>query len=529
MGFQQGLSGLNANSKNLDIIGNNIANSGTYGAKYSRAEFADFYAEALNGSVGAKIGIGVQLATVAQQFTQGNITTTDNPLDVAISGNGFFQVTDDTGVPHYTRNGQFKVNREGYIVNNAGMALLGYGANAAGQIQAGLAKPLQLPTGGVAPEATTKIGMQLNLNSSQSATGTGSWQSVTLPVGTQVVTQGSTQTVTVPAGSPAVTLPDGTPVVTQPNGTQVFTLPANTSVLAQPNGTQVVTLFVLPTGTPEIDFNDPTTYNNATSMTVYDAKGQAVTLTYYFQRISGPNASNPGASDDWNVYVTANGQTVSGTSAAPDPLMTITFAADGSAPTSVWSLTAGSNPNSVLINPSNGHIEVTLPTIQGGPISDGDSNPGNNPLPLPISGIEFDLDVTQFAAAFGITDENQNGFTAGQLNSIGIADDGTVTAYYSNGQTKAAGQIEMATFRNIQGLLPVGDNMWIATLASGEAIAGTPGQASLGVLQAGALEESNVDLTSELVNMITAQRAYQANSQTIKTEDQILQTLVNLR
>ncbi len=447
MSFQQGLSGLNATSKNLEIIGNNIANAGTYGAKSSRAEFGDFYAAALGGSVMNSAGIGVRLAAIAQQFTQGSITATDNALDVAINGAGFFQVSDGVSPTQYSRNGQFKVDRNGYIVNNTGYKLLGYSADpGTGQIQPGLAKPLQLPTGGVAPEATSAIKMQLNLDSTKSVT--------------------------------------------------------------------------LPATAPLIDFSDATTYNNATSLTAYDDKGQAIALTYYFQRASGSNVATPGAADEWNVYVTANGVTVGGTAAAPDPVMSITFASDGSGPTAT---TLGA------INPATGHIELTLPTIQGGPVVDGDDDATNNPVPLPLTGVTMDIDVTQFAAAFGVTDMKQDGFTAGQLVSIGIETNGIVTARYSNGQTKSAGQVELANFRNVQGLQPLGDNMWAYTFASGDPITGVPSEGNLGVLQAGALEESNVDLTGELVNMITAQRAYQANAQTVKTQDQVLQTLVNLR
>jgi flagellar hook protein FlgE len=102
-------------------------------------------------------------------------------------------------------------------------------------------------------------------------------------------------------------------------------------------------------------------------------------------------------------------------------------------------------------------------------------------------------------------------------------------ARYSNGQTKPAGQIEIANFRNPQGLQPLGGNAWGRSFASGDPLVGVPGDGNLGVLQAGAVEESNIDLTAELVDMITAQRVYQANAQTIKTQDQILQTIVNLR
>jgi flagellar hook protein FlgE len=137
--------------------------------------------------------------------------------------------------------------------------------------------------------------------------------------------------------------------------------------------------------------------------------------------------------------------------------------------------------------------------------------------------------ATQFGSAYGVTDIRQDGYASGLLATIAIEPNGIVTARYSNGQSKPAGQIEVAHFRNPQGLQPLGNNAWSRTFASGDPIVGVPGDGNLGVLQAGALEESNIDLTGELVSMITAQRIYQANAQNIKTQDQVLQTLVNLR
>ena len=122
-----------------------------------------------------------------------------------------------------------------------------------------------------------------------------------------------------------------------------------------------------------------------------------------------------------------------------------------------------------------------------------------------------------------------DGYAPGQLVGIQFESNGIVTARYSNGQSKPAGQVEIATFRNPQGLLPMGGNGWARSYASGEPVLGVPGDGNLGVLQSGALEESNVDLTAELVAMMTAQRVYQANAQTIRTQDQVLQTLVQLR
>ena len=420
MSFQQGLSGLNATAKSLEVIGNNIANASTYGFKSSRAEFADVYAAALNGAGTNSIGIGVNLAAVSQQFTQGNILTTESPMDLSINGAGFFQVTDGNSPVVFTRNGQFKIDRDGFIVNNQLQKLLGYPASANGVIQPGAASPIQLPTSGINPQVTSQIDMEFNLDSRLAVTA--------------------------------------------------------------------------PTAGAAINFADPTTYNNATSMSVYDDKGQDVALTYYFQKA---------ATDTWNVFVTANGTTVGGTAAAPLPVTTITFPPNGSAPT------APAAP--VTLN-------IPASTNAAGAVT------------LPIPGIALDLtSATQYGAGFGVTNMTQDGFAPGQLNSISIESNGIVMARYSNGQSRPGGQIEVATFRNPQGLQPLGGNAWGRTFTSGDPVLGTPGNGNLGVLQAGALEESNVDLTAELVNMITAQRIYQANAQTIKTVDQILQTLVNMR
>jgi len=420
MGFQQGLSGLNATSKNLEVIGNNIANSNTYGAKASRAEFSDMYASAMNGAGANSIGIGVSLSSVSQQFTQGNIASSQNPMDLAINGAGFFQVTDGKNPTMYTRNGQFKVDRDGFIVNNQQQRLMGYPADPAGVIIPGAAGPLQMPTGGITPKVTTTIGMEMNLDARAG---------VTLPA----------------AGAP-------------------------------------------------IDFADPTTYNNATSQTVYDATGQGVALTYYFQK-AGANT--------WNVYVAANGTPIATAGGNPAATTTITFPANGGTPTAPV-----------------GTVPIDIPSVAN----------AVGATTVPITGVALDVTgATQYGSQFGVTDLAQDGYASGQLIGVQFEDNGIVLARYSNGETRPAGQIEIASFRNPQGLEPLGGNAWGRTFASGDPLVGAPGDGNLGVLQAGALEESNVDLTAELVDMITAQRVYQANAQTIKTQDQILQTIVNLR
>jgi len=410
MAFQQGLSGLNATSKNLSVIGNNIANANTYGAKASRAEFADMYANAIGGGGGSTIGIGVNLAGVTQRFTQGNITTTESGLDLAINGNGFFQL-DAGGTPVYSRNGQFQLNQEGFIVNASGQKLLG--------IPEGQGTPaaLNLPTKGVDPRATTEVELELNLDSR----------------------------LAVPATTP-------------------------------------------------IDANDSDTYNNATSVTIYDNKGQEMALTYYFAK---------SANDTWDVYATVNGRALDDSSTTPTLVTALTFDTNTGA----------------LVPPSN----FTMPDIGPVTLATGGTS-------VVIQGMSLDLgDATQFGSNYAVTDLAQDGYAPGQLTGISIDKSGVIKANYSNGQSKSAGQIMLATFRNPQGLQPLGGNAWAASYASGDPNVGKPGDGNIGMLQAGALEESNVDLTAELVNMITAQRAYQANAQSIKTEDQVLQTLVNLR
>ena len=427
MSFQQGVSGLTASARNLEVIGNNVANASTVGAKVARAEFADVYARAISGGTSA-IGLGVSQTAVTQQFSQGSFKTTDGPLDMAINGTGFFQLKDLSGMSQYTRNGQFKVDRDGFITSTQGARLLGYPANDQGVLVPGQAQPLILPTAGIKPSVTKAVTLELNLDAR------------------------------------ATTTYDEAK-------------------------------------TPLIDFNDAKTYNNATSVNVYDSKGQEVSLTYYFQKAGA---------DTWNVYAAANGATINpNDEGLPKPITTLNFPPNGSAP----------------INPEDDTMPLPLVPFDV-PATSNFQGAATEPIP----GVSLDLStLTQFGAIFGVTNVTQDGFPPGQLNAIKVQPNGIVLATYSSGQSTPVGQVELATFRNVQGLQPLGGNVWGATFESGDAVPGTPGSGNLGVLQAGVVEESNVDLTQELVAMMVAQRIYQANAQTIKTQDSVLQTLVNLR
>ncbi len=406
MSFQQGLSGLNIAAKNLDAIGNNVANASTIGFKAARAEFADVFANSLAGGAGVQIGIGAQVAAVRQQFSQGNIVTTSNPMDVAINGAGFYRLSTN-GTISYARNGQFSLDRDGYIVTNSGARLTGYPADANGQIVASTPIDLQVSLANIAPRATADARVAINLDSRE----------------------------TVPAAAFSIA--------------------------------------------------DPTSYNSSTAMTVYDSQGNAHTLTLYFRK---------SAANTWDVYGAADGAVINGGTA----LGTMAFGANG--------LLAGN----VTMNASI-------------PLTNGAVTPLAFPITFPVS------DMTQFGVNFSVSQLQQDGFTTGRLAGFAIGSDGVILGRYTNGQTRAQGQIVLANFINPQGLVALGGNEWAETSESGQPLVATPGSGNLGTLQSGALEEANVDLTEELVKMITAQRVYQANAQTIRTQDQVMQTIVNLR
>lgn len=432
MSFQTGLSGLNASSRSLDVIGNNIANANTTGMKTSRAEFSGLVSSALSSASAGGAGIGVEVANVAQLFTQGNISTTNNNLDVAINGSGFFQLTLRDGTPAYTRDGSFKLNKDGDIITNNGANLMGYPTDATGKPTSSSIQKLNLPTNApIAAKATTTVSAELNL------------EATAYPA----------------AGVPAVVGP-----------------PAVAAIPATPRSTY------------------------GTSLSVYDSQGVASQVNVYFEKQAAPNT--------WKVFTTLDPTDVTG-------MGDITFDGNGNL--------TGPVVGGAGVNATKFGFTLASPTI----FATANPNDVDNLLDGPLD-IVFD-GTTQFGTAFAVSNLTQDGYTAGELTGLNIGEDGVITANYSNGQTQAAGQLALADFRNIQGLIPLGGNVWAANNASGLPVQGSPGLGKFGILRSGALEESNVDLTAELVNMMTAQRAYQANAQTIKTQDQVLSTLVNLR
>lgn len=394
MSFSQALSGLSAANENINVIGNNIANAQTYGFKSQSPQFADVYA-------GSQVGQGVQVAGVAQDFSNGTLETTSQPLDLAINGQGFFQFQQGNQTV-YSRNGQLTLNASGFIVNGSGAQLRGFPA---GVGSGSTPVTLQVPTTGMAAAPTTSAASSVNLD-------------------------------------------------------------ANSAIIN-------------PAATP-FNPNNPTTYSYASTGTVYDSLGNQHTLTLYYTKT---------AANTWSVQGTMDGTTLPQTG-------TLAFNTNGTLNT------AGSTLPTFAFTPVDGAAPMTVAATFGGTTQNGNGN--------------------------ALTAFQQNGNAAGTLTGISFSSDGALTGSYSNGQTQTLGTVALANFADPNGLTPVSGNAWLETPASGQALVGTAGTGELGQLETGTLEDSNVDLATQLVDLIQAQSDYQANAQTVKTQNSLLQTAVQM-
>ncbi|WP_113626246.1 flagellar hook protein FlgE [Pectobacterium peruviense] len=417
MGFSQAVSGLNAASNNLDVIGNNIANSATVGFKSGTVTFADMFA-------GSKVGMGVKVASVLQDFGNGTVTSSSRDLDIAISGGGFYRLQDTNGSTYYSRNGQFMLNGRN-IVNAQGMQLTGYPvAGTPPTVQTGADPvPLTVPDGDMLASPTTVASIKANLKSSDS-----------VPTSSWATTPGA----------------EGT-------------------------------------------------YNSKTALTTYDSQGNVHNFTLYFVKT---------ANNTWQTYAKDD----SITPATYQNAGTMGFGANGALTSQTATPIPATPPATGTVTPANFTINLV----------------GTNGAATGTFTLDFTGSVQQ-NSEYSYKSPTQNGFGPGTLTGFAINDDGTIEGSYSNGQKQALGQILLASFANPEGLSPEGDNVWSETASSGQAVVGLAGTGSLGKLIGKSTESSNVDLSKELVNMIVAQRNYQSNAQTIKTQDSILQTLVSLR
>ncbi|HTX23253.1 MAG TPA: flagellar hook protein FlgE [Steroidobacteraceae bacterium] len=413
MSFNIALTGLNAANEDLSVTSNNLANASTIGFKSSTTEFSSLFASSPTGVSATASGNGVAVAEVAEQFTEGNIETTGNSLDMAVDGNGFFILSDD-GALSYTQDGEFQLNADNQVVNNQGQVVQAYPPLANGSFNTGALQDLTLTTSESAPNATTTVQLTANLPADSTA----------------------------PADAP-----------------------------------------FSPT--------DPDSYTNTTSLSVYDSEGAAHTATLYFAATATPGT--------WDVYEYIDGNAVNTTPA------TLSYNSSGG-------LTGATNPGGGAAT--------------GGTIDFGTYTPATGAAAMNMA-FNFSQ-VTQYGGSFGVTAVQQNGYTTGQLTGISVSQTGVVQAQYTNGNSVNLGQVALANFADTEGLQQDGNQNWSATQASGPPVNGVAGASGFGTIASGSLEQSNVDTTSALVEMITAERAFQANAQMIQTEDQVTQSIIQI-
>jgi flagellar hook protein FlgE len=462
MSFNIALSGVSAAQKDLDTTANNIANVNTVGFKESRAEFAAVYAQSLLAGGKTKVGDGVITTEVAQQFSQGSLQFTNNSLDMAITGNGFFGTvkSPESRDFSFTRAGQFKLNNNNFVVNSAGDNLLGFPVNPDGtssSVALSTTIPVSIPDSSGAPKETTQVALRMNL-----------------PAGVEPV-------------DPDLFNPD-----------------------------------------------DPLTYNAATSVTVFDKLGDSHVMTYYFMKDQAVAPSN-----EWIGVTYFDGQPLN--TEGDTPGTPPTAGANVAGETSLGGIgVAGYRLIFTTGGDFSGSQNSDGTTIPTGDLPSVELGPGlltNGADPSQFITTNFVLDPlnatpgepTQFASAFEVTSLEQDGLPVGRLTGIDIGPDGLVRATYSNGTSEPIVRVALIRFSNDQGLRQQSGTQWQESILSGEALAGEATTGTFGVINSSALEQANVNLTTELIDMIVAQRNFQANSRALEINNQLNQTILNIR
>nr|WP_297347878.1 flagellar hook protein FlgE [uncultured Glaciecola sp.] len=461
MSFNIALSGVSASQKDLDTTANNIANVNTVGFKESRAEFGDVYAASLLASGKTKVGDGALTQEVAQQFSQGSLSFTNNSLDLAITGNGFFATIPEITSRDFsfTRAGQFKLDSNNFVVNSAGDNLLGFPVNNDGtsaSVALSTTVPVRIPDSSGSPQQTTEVDMRFNL----------------------------------PAGDQAKVAAD-------------------------------------------FDPTDPLTYNAATSVTVYDSLGDSHVMTYYFIKDNDPAVVN-----EWYVATAVDDQLVDATNSDgsdSDPATAVNAVGTNTGNSvSAAKIAFSEGGDFIGIESANGlpqlNSKFQTEALGAGILSNGSS-------PLQQITVDFNLDQnnatpnepTQFASAFEVTSLEQNGLPVGRLTGIDIGPDGLVRATFSNGTSEPIVRVALVRFSNEQGLTQQSGTQWKESILSGEALAGEATTGTFGDINSSALEQANVNLTTELIDMIIAQRNFQANSRALEVNNQLNQTILNIR
>jgi len=536
-----GISGLNANLSALSVIGNNVANINTNGFKSSRVLFEDVMSQSASG--GSEIGLGVNLSSTQRIFSQGAFETTASGLDLAISGNGFFTLADDSGT-FYSRAGAFRLDKDGYMVNPSDLKAQGYMANASG-VLGNTIGDLQISNSAIAPSATTTVDTAANLNSNALVTGyvfTSANSDIYFNDGSNrtanLITDGGLTSGTAYTGAEVATAiknaMEGTNggadtyTVSYAAQTGLFTIAndtgnSNAITISWENsittaevllGFDATTSGSIAAGSSDVSDNaggDFTlasasdTSNFSVPMTVYDSLGNEHILTAYFRKDSLGSTGNVW---DWYAVVDAADTTSGSTELQANG--TLTFNTTGALfsdssityPTGGFDFVGGGAQNQTI------DFDFGTSTSAGGTGKDG---------------------ITQYGTDSGVSALSQDGYTAGSLQRISVNSEGLIEGVFSNGRTRTLAQMILATFQSQEGLVGIGRTLYRSTVDSGPALLGNPGSSGKGLIQSSTLELANVDLASEFISMITSQRGFQANSRIITTTDDILAELVNLK
>jgi flagellar hook protein FlgE len=464
MSFNIALSGVSAAQKDLDTTANNIANVNTVGFKESRVEFGDVFAQSLMASGQNKVGDGVLTQEVAQQFNQGSLQFTNNSLDLAITGNGFFGTVPDTISRDFsfTRAGQFKLDSDNFVVSSSGDNLLGFPVNPDGSsssVALSTTIPVRIPDSSGAPQETTEVSLKMNL----------------------------------PAGS-------------QPVDVDAF------------------------------DPDDPNTYNAATSVTIFDTLGESHVQTYYFMKDAAAVSANP-PRNEWVGVTYIDDKPVD---TEGDVIGAVPTEGDNVVGEKTGNIVAGfrmqfSNGGDFIGIQNADGVNVPLGNVVSEPLGDVILSNGSDPTQTISTNFALDAnnstpdEPTQFSSAFEVTSLEQDGLPVGRLTGINIGPDGLVRATYSNGTSEPIVRVAMIRFANDQGLTQQSGTQWKESTLSGEALAGEATTGTYGEINSSALEQANVNLTTELIDMIIAQRNFQANSRALEINNQLNQTILNIR
>lgn len=572
--FGISVSGIKNSQKHIDVTSNNIANSNSYGFKKSRAEFADVYANSVYTNSRVTAGMGVQNTVVSQQFAQGALSgDTGNPLDMAIQGNGFFVLSGPNGdLSHtYTRNGAFQVNDEGYIVTATGDFLQGWDVDDQGRtasLDLNATHNIQIPSDTGAPKQSNNISIGVNVPADSEPVKSYDAAEFDDPWG--VI---NNQT-----GWPNYPDADG-----NPNYTLEYGVPRNNDgkLATDADTASYIQYFT------NFNPNDSSTYTNSTSQTVHDSLGGAHTLTYYFLNMGskGPTG-NDANTTVWTVIPYLDGAPVDVAQVQGVPGTVVTVAegpcaganffgfrmefdsagemvGDATIPQNIEFLNGSTQSNKAtnlraqlfgasVYNEENGTYEQitgSLPNLGTDPdkLSDttfadedvrGDNTLANGTLHTamgtginPNQILSLAMSATQYGSSnFNVSESpTDDGYSTGILTAISVDENGVIMAEYSNGSVENIAKVALADFVNQQGLTKIGDTQWRESLYSGPAVAKEANSGSAGSIKGSNLELSNVDLTSELVELITAQRNYQANAQSLQTQNTVMDSILNIR